>query len=212
MIGFNGFGHDTVKYYLALEENNNREWFHANRGIYDTNVAFPLKALASELEAKYFPVKVFRPYRNVRFWPDLPPLNEHASLIANNVGNAAYYLRLDADGMLLGSGTFQPTKNQLTIFRKIADSDIGAKEIRKVLATVQKSGFELNAESALKSAPRGFDKDHPNIDLLRLKSLALFQHWAPQPWLFTPECLIHITTAWKAASPWVEWLRVNLPE
>ena len=121
-------------------------------------------------------------------------------------------MRLDADGMLLGSGTFQPTKNQLTIFRQLADSDGGAKEIRKVLATVQKSGFELNAESALKSAPRGFDKGHPNIDLLRLKSLALFQHWAPQPWLYNRDCLAHITKSWKAASLWMEWLRVNLPE
>lgn len=212
MNTFHGFGKDFVKYYLTLEEHNNREWFHANRAMYDTNVAFPLKALAGELETDYSPVKVFRPYRNVRFWPDLPPLNEHASLIANTVGNAAYYVRIDADGLLLGCGTWQPTKNQLTTFRQLADSDSGAKEIRKVLAKVKKAGFELTTENALKSAPRGFDKDHPHIDLLRLKSLALSQHWAPEPWLYSRECLMHITTAWKAASPWVDWLRANLPE
>ena len=212
MNEFNGFGKDLVKYYLTLEENNNREWFHANRAMYNATVAFPLKALASELEANYPPGKVFRPYRNVRFWPDLPPLNEHASLIANYVGNAAYFMRIDADGMLLGSGTFQPTKNQLTTFRQLASDENSAKEIRKALAKVQKSGFELMTDSALKSAPRGFDKDHPNIDLLRLKSLALSQHWAPHPWLYTRECLTHITTSWKATSPWVDWLRTNLPE
>jgi len=212
MNEFKGFGKGLIHYYLALEENNNREWFHANRNMYDVNVALPLKALAAELETNYAPVKVFRPYRNVRFWPDLPPLNEHASLIANNVGNAAYYLRVDADGILLGCGSFQPTKNQLTTFRQLADSDSGAKEIRKVLAKVQKSGFELNSENALKSAPRGFDKDHPNIDLLRLKSLALFQHWAPPTWLYSRDCFTQITESWKSACPWVDWIRAHLPE
>jgi len=212
MTEFMGFGKDLVKYYLTLEENNNRDWFHANRSMYDTNVAFPLKALAAELEANYSPVKVFRPYRNVRFWPDLPPLNEHASLIANTEGNAAYYLRVDADGVLLGCGTWQPTKFQLTTFRNLAITDSGAKEIRKVLAKVSAAGFALTTDNALKSVPRGFDKDHPNIDLLRLKSLALSQHWAPPTWLYSRDCLTQVTSAWKAASPWVDWIRTNLPE
>lgn len=212
MNEFQGFGKDLVKYYLALEENNNREWFNANRTMYDTNVALPLKALAAELEAEFAPVKVFRPYRNVRFWPDLPPINEHASLIANTEGNAAYYLRIDADGVLMGAGMWQPSKNQLTKFRQIAATDSGAKEIRKVLAKVEKAGFALMTDNAVKSAPRGFAKDHPNIDLLRLKSLALSQHWTLQPWLYSPACLATITKAWKAASPWIEWLRSNLPE
>jgi len=208
---FTGFGKDLIKYYTQLEANNNREWFHAHRGMYDENVAVPLTKIAAALSAGYEPVKVYRPYRNVRFWPDLPPLNEHASLTANAEANSAYYLRIDADGMLLGAGNWQPTKAQLMQFRVIASTDSGAQAIRSVLAEVQTCGFELSTENAVKSAPRGYAKDDPNIDLLRLKSLSLSAHFAPGAWLYSSDCLTKVLLGWQTLAPWIDWLRSNLP-
>jgi uncharacterized protein (TIGR02453 family) len=208
---FAGFGKDLIKYYLQLEENNNREWFHSHRAMYDENVAFPLKKLAKDLSVDYAPVKIFRPYRNVRFWPDLPPLNEHASLTANAEANSAYYLRIDADGMLLGAGNWQPSKTQLASFRSIASTQAGARVIRSLLEKLQTQAFELSTDNALKSAPRGYAKDHPNIDLLRLKSLSLSAHFAPEPWLYSSECLNKVLLGWQTLAPWIQWLRSNLP-
>ena len=208
---FSGFGKDLIKYYIQLEENNNREWFHANRAMYDVNVAIPLKKLAEDLSVNYGPIKIFRPYRNVRFWPDLPPLNEHASLTANAEANSAYYLRIDADGMLLGAGNWQPSKAQLTQFRVIASTDSGAQAIRSVLAKVQAHGFELSTDNALKSAPRGYAKDNPNIGLLRLRSLSLSAHFAPGPWLYSSDCLTKVLLGWQTLTPWIQWLRSHLP-
>jgi uncharacterized protein (TIGR02453 family) len=206
-----GFGKDLIKYYLQLEENNNREWFHAHRDMYDNNVAFPLKNLAADLSTQYGPVKTFRPYRNVRFWPDLPPLNEHASLTVSAQSNSAFYLRIDADGMLLGAGNWQPSKAQLTQFRAIAATDTGAHAILAVLDQMRKHAYELMTDNALKSAPRGYPKDHPNIDLLRLKSLSLTSHFAPGPWLYTSKCRDMVMAGWQSLTPWIHWLDANLP-
>jgi len=208
---FTGFGKDLIKYYIQLEENNNREWFHANRAMYDENVAIPLKKIAEDLSIDYGPVKIFRPYRNVRFWPDLPPLNEHASLTANAEANSAYYLRIDADGMLLGAGNWQPSKSQLTEFRMIAATNSGAQSIRSVLTKLHAHSFELSTENALKSAPRGYAKDDPNIDLLRLKSLSLSAHFSPGPWLYSSDFLNRVQAGWQSLTPWILWLRSNLP-
>jgi len=208
---FTGFGKDLIKYYLQLEENNNREWFHSHRAMYDENVAFPLKKLAEDLSVDYAPVKIFRPYRNVRFWPDLPPLNEHASLTANAEANSAFYLRIDADGMLLGAGNWQPSKSQLAEFRVIASTHSGAQAIRSILKNLHARSFEVSTDTALKSAPRGYAKDDPNIDLLRLKSLSLSAHFPPGPWLYSRDCLNKVQFGWHILTPWIQWLRSNLP-
>jgi len=208
---FTGFGRNLIQYYLQLEENNNREWFHAHRAMYDENVAAPLKTIAEDLSADYGPIKIFRPYRNVRFWPDLPPLNEHASLTANAEANSAYYLRIDADGMLLGAGNWQPSKAQLIQFRVIASTDTGALAIRSLLAKMQTHGYGLSLENALKSAPRGYAKDDPNIDLLRLRSLSLSAHFAPGAWLYSSDCLTKVLIGWQTLTPWLQWLRSHLP-
>ncbi len=210
MPDFQGFGPGVVDFYLELEQHNNREWFHANRARYDSEVAIPLKALASTLERAYPPVKVFRPFRNTRFWPELPPLNEHASLVANAGSSAIYYLRLDADGMLVNGGSHELSKQQLAIFRSIVATDSGAGEVRALLAEAKSHGFTLSQEHSLKTAPRGYSRDHPSIDLLRLRSLALSSHHPPGPWLATRESLARIIEGWRQVTPWVAWLRTNL--
>ncbi|MDO8733176.1 MAG: DUF2461 family protein [Actinomycetota bacterium] len=210
MPDFQGFGPGLIDFYLALEKNNNREWFQANRATYDSQVALPLKALASELETKYAPIKVFRPYRNTRFWPELPPLNEHASLVANAGELAIFYLRIDADGMLVNGGSHQLDRTQIAHFRSIVATEKGASMVRGLLADAATQGFTLADESSLKTAPRGYSKDHPNIDLLRLRSLSLSRHHAPGRWLATRESLDRIVNGWQSVTPWVRWLREDL--
>lgn len=210
MTPFHGFGPGLIDFYLALEQHNNREWFQANRASYDSEVGSPLKALAHELESQYPPVKVFRPFRNNRFWPELPPLNEHASLVANAGAMAILYLRIDADGMLVNGGSHQLDRAQISRFRSIVATDEGAAKVRSLLAEAASAGFAINEESKLKSAPRGYSKDHPHIDLLRLRSLSLSRHYPPGPWLTTRESLDLIVGGWQTVMPWVQWLRVNL--
>lgn len=210
MPQFQGFGTGLIDYYLALEQNNNREWFHANRAAYDNEVAVPLKSLASDLEDDYAPVKVFRPYRNTRFWPELPPLNEHASLVANAGSLAIFYLRIDADGMLINGGSHELARHQLAHFRSIVSTDEGAAPVRALLSDAASKGFALGQEYSLKTAPRGYSKDHPNIDLLRLRRLSLSRHFAPGAWLATRDSYERITQGWRTVTPWVMWLRANL--
>jgi uncharacterized protein (TIGR02453 family) len=210
LSGFQGFGTGLIDFYLALEEHNNREWFHAHRAMYESEVAMPLKSLAAELELQYSPVKVFRPFRNNRFWPEQPPLNEHASLVANAGSMAVFYLRLDADGMLVNGGSHELDRNQLTRFRGIVATEKGAVKVRTMLARAAQHGFTISNEFNLKTAPRGYSRDHPNIDLLRLRSLSLSRHYTPGPWLGTRESFDRIVGGWEAITPWVRWLRSNV--
>jgi len=207
---FHGFGPGLVDFYLALEQHNNREWFQANRARYEAEIGSPLKALAQELESQYPPVKVFRPFRNTRFWPELPPLNEHASLVANAGDVAILYLRIDADGMLITGGSHQLDRAQISHFRSIVATDKGAARVRSLLAEAAAAGFSISEEFSLKTAPRGYSRDHPHIDLLRLRSLSLGRHYSPGPWLATRESLDLIASGWQTMMPWVRWLRANL--
>jgi len=208
--GFQGFGAGVIDFYLELEQHNTREWFTANRARYDSEIATPLKALSAELETYYAPIRVFRPYRNTRFWPELPPLNEHASLVGGSGEAAVWYLRVDADGLLISAGSWHPERQHLAHLRTVLASPAGASQAREVLAEAGAAGFSLEDEFALKTAPRGYSKDHPNIDLLRLRDFSLARHHQPGPWLTSPECLERITQDWQALSPWVSWLRSNI--
>ena len=64
---------------------------------------------------------------------------------------------------------------------------------------------ELRGEQ-LKTAPRGFEADHPRIDLLRHKSLTLGKSYGFEPFIHTPDLLDRVRHDWREASPFVEWV------
>jgi uncharacterized protein (DUF2461 family) len=78
-------------------------------------------------------------------------------------------------------------------------------ELERLLAAASSAGYEIGGER-LKTSPRGFDKDHPRIEMLRHKSLTLGHSLGFEPVIHTPELLDLVRDDWRAVSATVDWI------
>lgn len=177
---------DTFAFLKALEQQNDRDWFKANKGRYDEIKDTFVQFMADLIEqiagfdpsvAGLDPKKcVMRIHRDVRFSKDKTPYNLHISghIVGggrkNEHGRAGYYVRLEHGKSMLAGGAYLPPSPWMTNIRnEIAEN---ADDLRAILndKTFKKYFGEIEGEK-LKTAPRGYPKDHPEIELLRYKSL-----------------------------------------
>ena len=161
-----------------LKQNNHKDWMDANRKEYQANEKI-LKQFYTEVEAKLAKTdeiakrKVFRINRDIRFSKDKTPYNVHRSASFSRAGaqrRGGYYLRIEPGNSRMAGGFFSPEPADLLRIRK--EFEIDSSEIKAILnnPSFKKAFGGFNQEYAVKTAPKGFSKDDPNIDLLRLKS------------------------------------------
>ena len=84
----------------------------------------------------------------------------------------------------------------------------------EALATVvddaRRAGLTITAADTLKTAPRGYPKDHPRIELLRMKGLVTWKQWPVEPWLATAKAKNKVVSVLRASTPLVQWLDVHV--
>ncbi|MEN2737930.1 DUF2461 domain-containing protein [Microbacterium sp. X-17] len=207
---FDGLDPDAVSFYAELRMNNTKEWWAANARRYQERVRGPFEALAEELAPEFGDTKIFRPYRDVRFSADKSPYKLEIGMVTR--APVAHYLQLSEEGMLLGGGVYAVPPAGLARFREIVDDSRLVGDLEATLDEVRAAGFALLADDALRSAPRGFSVDHPRIELLRLRRLAVGRREPPAPWMWTPEAFDEISAGWRTVSLWCDWLRENLED
>ncbi|MFT6726805.1 MAG: hypothetical protein ACI9RU_001534 [Litorivivens sp.] len=171
----------VFKFLKVLEENNNRDWFAENKPKYlDANEHF--KALAEQINAgmqqqdNIEKMKLYRIYRDVRFSKNKLPYKSSFSCGFSRETKAlrgGYYFHLQPGGnSMMGGGFWQPDASDLKRIREEIAAD--ASPLRKIInsASFKKHFGELGGQQ-LKTAPKGYPKDHPAIDLLRYKSFVV---------------------------------------
>ncbi len=193
---------EALEFLRELEDNNDRQWFKANRSRYDEELLAPTRQLTESL-AHLGPPHFFRPYNNTRFRPG-PPLKEHIAASVG-AGPAVYYFQLSLDGLVLGAGLWHPEPDQLERFRAVIDDSRRAAAFERAVATAESGGLAL-VDPELKRAPKGYPPDHPRIERLRLKRLALYHHHPLRRWLHTRTCDQRIREQLDSARPFVTWL------
>jgi uncharacterized protein (TIGR02453 family) len=203
---FTGLGANIIAFYQALAADNTREWWTAHKAEYDLSVAEPLSALAAELGDEFGTVKVFRPYRDMRFSPDKRPYHEFAHLAAAGPERGFFYLKVSPAGLLLGGGAGQPSPAQLERWRRAVDDPGSAAALLTLLTSLEVGGYKLNEADLLKRAPRGWPGDHPRLELLRHRNLTLGRVFPPEPWWFTGELLDVVREGWGQVGRWNAWL------
>ena len=194
----------AVEFLRELEDNNDRDWFKANRNRYDNDLLAPARTLAEQLRGLGEP-RFFRPFRDTRFRPG-PPLKEHLSFALGDPWHGSYYVELSLDGLLVGAGLHHPDTGQLERFRRAIDDSRQARGFETAAAKATAAGLRL-IDPDLKRAPKGYRPDHPRIDRLRMKRITVFARHDLGPWLHTPECDERIRTQLTAARPLVQWLQ-----
>lgn len=168
----------TLQFLENLNKNNNRDWFLDHKPTYEkarNNVKSFFQEVHSKLEEhdEIEKSKMMRIYRDVRFSHDKTPYKAHFSNSYTRLGTSlrgGYFLQIRPGGSFLAGGFWEPNKEDLFRIRKEIEQD--ASEIRAILKDIdfQKHfGASFHSLSELKTAPRGFDKNHKDVDLLRKK-------------------------------------------
>lgn len=206
-----GLDADAFAFYAELADNQTKEWWLANKQRYDTRVKAPVDRLVDALGGEFGPLKIFRPYKDVRFSADKRPYKDHLGLATADDSAATYYLQLSRQGLMLAGGLYQPAREQLARFREIVDDNRLVGDLEATLEEVGESGFTIMTTDALATAPRGFSVDHPKIELLRLKRLAIAAEHAPAEWMTGPELVDRVRASWRTVRVWNDWIAENLP-
>jgi len=172
----------TFDFLTALADNNHREWFQANKATFDAAEA-EFKAMAQtvyELVQQHDvlqekSLKVFRIYRDVRFAKDKSPYKINRSFTFSRAGatrRGGYYLHVQPGGSFLAGGFWQPNAQDLAHIRKqLAQDHEGLQQV--VNDAEFKDYFGTLTGDQVKTAPKGFSKDHPAIHFLRHKGYIL---------------------------------------
>jgi len=172
-----------------LSQNNYKAWFDAQRADYETARAIFNQfidtlidefRLSDNLQALSSKDCVTRIYRDIRFTRDKSPYHTNFSAIIAPGGKKSpeqgYYVSIQPhDQTLIAGGLYMPTPLQLERFRQAVDRHAAAlKRITKEKAFVEQFG-KIEGER-LKTAPKGYDRAHPEIELLQLKQVTVLHH------------------------------------
>jgi uncharacterized protein (TIGR02453 family) len=215
----------TLDFLSAIKSNNNRNWFIANRPAYlESKVNFEsfvqniideiilFEPIMKGLEAKSC---VFRINRDIRFSNDKSPYKSHfgAFIVQGGKKNgdkfAGYYFHIEPGKSIMAGGAYTPPSPWLSAIReKISDNPDEFIKITKAKDFIKYFG-SVDGEK-LKTAPKGYPKDHPHIELLKLKSYLVVNE-ATDKLVLSKDFQGYVISVFKAMKPLNDYLNVDKP-
>lgn len=206
----------SIDFLKKVAKNNNREWFAANKESYDKAKA-NLDDFAQDVLDKLRRTDListpsgkralYRIYRDVRFAKDKTPYNKHWSAYYRRdtaLLRGGYYWRIESGNSGMAGGFWNPNSKDIFRIRKEIESDDNS--LRKLLKTKKiKDNFGYLEGKQLKVAPKGFDKEHPAIDLLRYKQYLLRKSYTDAE-VLAPDFADEIVSSFKALRPFFDYM------
>lgn len=220
---FPGFPPAGIQFFRGLARNNNRDWFQPRKTIFEESVKRPMQELVAALNAAMMsyapqyvtdPAKaVYRFYRDTRFSKDKSPYKQQIAASFARRGlerhdGAGFYCAVSHKEVAVGGGIYMPSPETLLAVRH----HIAAyhENFRRITSgrTVRQLFGELQGEQ-LSRPPKGFPKEHPAEDLLRMKQFLLYVE-LPADMVTTPKLFREIETRFRAMTPFLEFLNAPL--
>lgn len=194
-----------------VEKNNNRVWFAENKQRYDDckeNILIDFKNIYNQLAEfdALEAIKVYRIYRDVRFSKDKLPYKTNFSMYAGRLkpqNRGGYYLQIEPGKSFVGGGFWGPnTEDLLRIREEIAIDD----ELEQIINDSEFKTYygEMQGES-LKTAPKGFDKNHDRIELLRMKQFLFTKSFTDEE-VLASDFDKKVIEAFKKLRPFFEYM------
>jgi uncharacterized protein (TIGR02453 family) len=205
---FTGFPDAALDFYDDLELDNTKSFWQAHKHVYESAVRDPMLALTASLADEFGTAKVFRPYRDVRFAKDKTPYKTAQGAFVSVGPATGWYVEIGAPGLRVGGGYYHAGGPDLSRIRTAIDTDHSGEELVRIVRALESDGFEVRGEQ-LKTTPRGFSADHPRIDLLRYKSMALGKSYGFEN-LNTPDVLERVRDDWRTLRPLVDWVAARV--
>jgi len=202
----------TLDFLNALKLNNNREWFNDHKTEFQKeqkkakdfyNAILEQLKTHDDIEG----LKMFRIYRDVRFSLDKTPYKPHFAgsfSRATKKLRGGYYVRIRPGESFLAGGFWEPNKEDLLRIRK--EFEIDTAEIRSILSNPSfVANFGKLQGDSLKTAPRNFDKEHPDMDLIRMKQFIVVRNFTDEE-VLSPDFLAQINESYKAMRPYFDYM------
>jgi uncharacterized protein (TIGR02453 family) len=208
-LAFTGFTEAALDFYDDLEVDNTKSFWEAHKDVYAAVVKAPMTALVTALEPEFGTAKVFRPYRDVRFAKDKTPYKTHQGAFVASGPACGWYVEIAARGFRTGAGFYDASAADLAAIRAAIVDDTKGKELQRILTKLERAGFEVGGDR-LKTAPRGYDADHPRIELLRHRSLTVAKDYGFEPVIHTSGLLDAVRKDWKVTRPLIDWVTTRL--
>jgi uncharacterized protein (TIGR02453 family) len=140
----------------------------------------------------------------VRFSADKTPYKT-----AIGASNERGYVQLSAQGLASATGYWHMARDQLARYRPAVDDPKKGPQLEKIVAALRKQKYTVGG-AALKTAPRGFARDHPRIELLRFTDMTVWQEWPPAAWMGTAKAVDRIVKVWRDSAPLSDWLDTHV--
>ncbi len=206
---FRGFSPEAIEFYERLDADNSRAFWLATKATYDEAIKGPMQELCTEL-GEFGAFHIFRPYNDVRFAKGRPPYKTAQGAVTQGEGGTSYYVQISAEGLLAGAGYYHMAKDQLERFRTAVAADATGQEIAGLAEDAARAGYTVGAHHELKTAPRGYPKDHPRIALLRRSGLMGSRSWPVAKWLHTKHAATRVREAWTGLEGMCKWLDAHV--
>jgi uncharacterized protein (TIGR02453 family) len=207
---------ESIDFLKTLSKNNNRDWFNKHKEKYieaNNNIIAFADALLLEMnmhdkiETSSGKASLFRIYKDVRFSKDKTPYNTHWSGVfkrATEKLRGGYYFNIKPGSSILVGGFWGPEPQDMKRIRQ--DIELNYKDWEKLLAgkSIVKNFGKMTGEQII-SAPRGYTKDHPAIDLLRYKQF-LLKHEFTEKEVCSPDFLYKANDVFKKMRPFLNYM------
>ena len=140
-----GFSARATDFFSGLEDDNSKEYWTANKEVFEREVKAPMAALVEWLPDRYQPLKVFRMNRDIRFSADKSPYKtQHGA--AHETSGTVYYVHLDSNGLLAACGAYLMAPDQLERYREAVVREDTGTELAAILGELRERGLEVAME------------------------------------------------------------------
>ncbi len=185
---FSGFTKETVRFFIGIRRNNNREWFEKHRDVYEAHVMEPAKAFVVAMGEKLRKIvpriiavprvnkSIFRLNRDTRFSLDPSPYKTNMGIYfwegsATRMEAAGFYFHLEPPTLMIGGGYYMFPDSLLSRYRKAVVDPKRGKKLSAIVDGIEKlEGWSVFGKH-YKRVPAGFDPSHPNVELLKHRGL-----------------------------------------
>ncbi len=208
----------TLNFLKQLKQNNNRDWFNEHKHLYEDakndyesfieDLIQSISKFDKSVEGLEPRLCTFRIYKDIRFSKDKSPYKTFMGAAINEGGRknpiAGYYFHLSPGEYFLAGGLYLPAPDKLLAVRNKIVRTKG--EFRKIVNGKEfKKYYSGLWEDKLKTAPKGFPKDHPDLEYLKYKSF-LVEHKITEKQVLSKDIINYISKAFKVMKPMIDFL------
>lgn len=211
--------HHSLQFLRNLEQNNNREWFHANRKDYNQakeefedlcqEILTGITQFQDNLLNTTVKSCIFRINRDIRFSADKSPYKNHLAAAfgpgGRSSGKVDFYLHIQPnEKSFLGGGMWFPTSTQLASFRQ--EIDYSPHRLKSIIEEENFHNYfnEIHGEK-VKKMPKGYSAEHPDIELLKYKELFFIHRFADEE-ILNKTFILEVINGCRILKPYLDYL------